>query len=212
MSDVPKWREDVAADVHRQRIYWYCIPIGFVFGAFVGAKTGQPLLCLVLGPIVMTAIGLGLYHTLVAGTASLVSGAVLPDDRGGGGVAYSHIEALEARGDIGGALAAWEHAIATNPRAVAARVNAADLYVRKGANPTRAAELFRELQSHEKASDETRRYASQRLIDLYLGVLADEGRALVELRKLADRWPDSPEGRGAARAIADIKASRRRSP
>ena len=46
---------------------------------------------------------------------------------------------------------------------------------------------------------------SERLIDLYLGPLKDEGRALVELRRVATRWPDSPEGKGALQAIANIK-------
>ncbi len=63
-----------------------------------------------------------------------------------------------------------------------------------------------------KSPDETRRYVSQRLIDLYLGPLTDEGRALVELRKLADGWPGTREGDGAERAIARSRDSERYVP
>jgi hypothetical protein len=204
----PKWRRDVAEDVLRQRIYWATIPAGFFFGMIFGAMVGHTLLGMILGPIIMTAVGFGVYRVMVTGVGDAVSGMVVPDARGGAGLAYSHIEALEAKGDIAGALAAWEAEIVAHPDAVAPRMNAADLYARKMSDPARAAQLFRELQSHPHANDETRRYASQRLIDLYLGALNDEGRALVELRRFAERWPNTPEARGALKAIADIKKSR----
>jgi hypothetical protein len=204
----PKWRSDVAEDVLRQRIYWAAIPAGFFFGMIFGAMTGHLFLGMILGPIIMTIVGFGVYRVMVIGMGDAVGGMVVPDTRGRAGLPYSHIEALEAKGDITGAIAAWEAACIAHPDAVVPVMSGADLYARKGDNPVRAAELFRELQSHEHANDETRRYASQRLIDLYLGALNDEGRALVELRRFAERWPNTPEGRGALKAIADIKRTR----
>ena len=54
-----------------------------------------------------------------------------------------------------------------------------------------------------------RRPASQvsthRLLDLYLGVLHDPGRATVELRRMADRFPDTPDGQGA---LAELRRRR----
>jgi hypothetical protein len=44
------------------------------------------------------------------------------------------------------ALALYEHRIALEPRNAAARIRAGDLYAGEGANPSRAAELFREVQ------------------------------------------------------------------
>jgi hypothetical protein len=141
---------------------------------------------------------------IIEGSSRLVAGAVMPS-RPAEGVGYSHIEALEMRGDVDGALAAWEEAIAVSPDALQARVSAAELYTRKAGNHARAVQLYREVQTHSRSPDETRRFATQRLIDLYLGPLGDNGRALVELRRLATRWPDSPEGKGALTAIARIK-------
>ncbi len=40
-------------------------------------------------------------------------------------------------------------------------------------------------------------YATQRLADLYLGALGDDGRAMVELRRLVERFPGTREGDGA---------------
>jgi hypothetical protein len=204
------WRSDVAEDVFRQRIWWAAIPTGFFFGLAGGLKAGHPVLGAIIGPFVMAGIGFAVYRVLVTGVANMVGRIVMPDSTDDMGEPYSHIETMEARGDIAGAVAAWEAAIAANPDAIAARVNGADVHARKGNNPGRAAELFREVRDHPKARDETRRYAWQRLIDLQLGPLGDESRALVELSKLAHRWPDTPEGRGARKAIADIKRARSR--
>lgn len=49
------------------------------------------------------------------------------------------------------------------------------------------------------------RYATHRLLDLYLGVLDDPGRAMEELRRMADRFPDTPDGQGA---LAELRRRR----
>lgn len=197
----PVGQRDVSNDVRIIRLLFYPIVVGIALGLMTGGG-------LVRGLFIAAGLGglsLG-FHALFAGAAtSAVAGAVLPNNRGGAGVGYSHIEALEASGDIAGALAAWEQVIADSPDAIGARVGAADLYARAGQNPGRAAQLFRELQRHEKTPDETRRYAAQRLIDLLLGPLNNQGLALVEMRKLAERWPGTREAEGARRAIAHIK-------
>lgn len=186
----------------------WCVPVGLIFGLAAGFKSGHPILGLLAGPLLMSALGLGIRHVMSTMPGDFIGHAVVPDTRGGTGVPYSHIEALEAKGDIVGALAAWEAAVAASPDAIAARINCADLHARRGNNPARAAQLFREVQTHSNAPEENQRYAAQRLIDLYLGALNDEGRALVELRKIADRWPGTPEARGALTAIGRIKAGR----
>jgi hypothetical protein len=61
-------------------------------------------------------------------------------------------------------------------------------------------------QTHSR--EEHERYVSQKLIDLYLGPLAGEGRALVELRRLIERHPGTREAEGARSAIAGLKGLR----
>lgn len=177
-----------------------CGGVGMFFGMMVRGIGGA-----IVGAIASSGIGFAVYRVVAVGSANAMRDALMPDARGGAGVGYSHIEALEARGDVTGALKAWEEAVAASPGAIAARVSAADLHARRGNNPARAAALFREVLALSGTTPDTQRYVAQRLVDLYLGPLNDEGKALVELRKIADRWPNTPEGDGARRAILKIK-------
>jgi hypothetical protein len=174
--------------------------IGVFWGFFLGGGVAIPVTGILMALLARFAVVL-----IPNASSAAVSSFLLPDARGGAGVGYSHIEALEARGDIAGALVEWERVIGESPDALAARITAAELYSRKSDNHRRAEQLYRSVQTHVKAPDETKRYVTQRLIDLYLGPIKDEGRALVELRRVASRWPDSPEGKGARQAIANIK-------
>jgi hypothetical protein len=174
--------------------------IGMIWGAVMARAPGA-----LIGGVAMASLSRVTVALILKGSSDAVTSFILPDDRGGTGVGYSHIETLEVRGDIAGALVEWEKVITDAPDALAARITAAELYSRKANNHRRAEQLYRSVQAHAKAPDETKRYVTQRLIDLYLGPINDEGRALVELRRVANRWPDSPEGKGALQAIANIK-------
>ena len=118
---------------------------------------------------------------------------------------YSYEESLAVRGDVAGALAAYERRMAEQPADADVRRRAAELYAGEGADPARAAAVFRELRAIPGVAPEHVLYATQRLIDLYRGPLADEGRALVELRRLAETFPNSPAAIHAREAIRRIK-------
>ena len=122
---------------------------------------------------------------------------------------FSREEALAAKGDIAGAVDALEAAIASIPidaqTGVGVRIRTAELYIGKGANPKRAAELLREVQRHASLPPAQDIYVSNRLVDLLLGPLGQPSRALFELRRIADRYPDSSAARHARSAIATVK-------
>jgi hypothetical protein len=122
---------------------------------------------------------------------------------------FSREDALAARGDTAGALESFEAAIATtpleSPLGVSARVRAAELYMTPGGNPERAAALFREVQRADGVTPAQDIYVSNRLIDLLLGPLDQPRRALVELRRIADRYPNSNAAMHARTAIVAIK-------
>ena len=122
---------------------------------------------------------------------------------------FSREQALAARGDITGAIDAWEAAVASTDseslRGVNARIGAAELYMGKGANPKRAAELLREVQRHPALPASQDIYVSNRLIDLLLGPLEQPARALFELRRIADRYPNSSAATHARAAIVTVK-------
>ena len=74
-----------------------------------------------------------------------------------------------------------------------------------GGSPERAAALFREVQRAEGVTPAQDIYVSNRLIDLLLGPLDQPRRALVELRRIADRYPSSNAAMHARTAIVTIK-------
>jgi hypothetical protein len=119
---------------------------------------------------------------------------------------YSYQDALVMRGKVASALESYEAIIAASPGIVDARLRAADLYARQGGNAQRAADLFREVQRIQGVPAADDLYASNRLVDLYVGPLRQPGRAIVELRRITQRHPRSAAAVHAERAIAELKA------
>jgi hypothetical protein len=92
---------------------------------------------------------------------------------------------LAVRGDHAGALEAYDAAMRSS-HGPEPRFQAAEMLFRS-ATPERAAALFAEARRLSGDHRARELYATQRLIDLYLGPLGDSPRALVELRRLSDR-------------------------
>jgi len=121
---------------------------------------------------------------------------------------YSYQQSLVMQGRSADALDSFEAVIADKPAEVDARMRAADLYVREQGNFVRAAQLFREIQRIPTASIGDEVYATNRLVDLLNGPLEDTGRALVELRRLIERYPRSAAAHHARAALVKLKAER----
>ena len=117
---------------------------------------------------------------------------------------YSHIEAIAAAGDIAGALGAYEQVISGDPVAVVPRAQAAELYAR-GADYARAAALFADIRRIHGCTPQQDLYATQRLIDLYDGPLAEPGKSLTELRRIIERHRDSRDAAFARAALVKRK-------
>src|ERR1017187_759664 len=107
-----------------------------------------------------------------------------------------------------GAAAAWEAVAVSQPANPWPLMRAGDLYLRVLGEPEMALDRFRLARDAPGITPEQQRYATQKVIDLYLGPLADEGRAIVELRRLIDKHPGTPEAEGARTAIQGIKSRR----
>lgn len=118
---------------------------------------------------------------------------------------YSLQESLAIRGNVAGAIASYEEIIAQDPGDIEARIRAAELHAGKGGNPKRAAECFAEARRVPGLTAARDLYISNRLIDLLRGPLNDEGRALVELRRLVQLHPASRDAKFARGAIAKMK-------
>jgi len=126
------------------------------------------------------------------------SGSTTPYEYG-----YSYQQALAAKGDIAGALESYEAVLRDSPHALEAHMQAAELYATSG-NAARAIELFRGVRAMPDATAQRIIYASNRLVDLYLAS-NDEGRALVELRRLIEEHPGTDTAQRARQALGRLK-------
>lgn len=185
-------------------------PLGAIIGRVAGSKlgaTGGELLAFTLAGTIFA--GLGVYFVMrmiphlsgAALQASLMpSGSSTPYETD-----FSYESALAMKGDVRTALASFEEKIAAAPANAAVRLVAAEMYMANG-NPMRARDLFREVQRIPEVARRDDVLASYRLIDLFRGKLADPGRALPELRRLIDRYPDSQIEAQAREALAKLKS------
>lgn len=162
-----------------------------------------------VGGVVGYFIGRTIARTLFGAGAQFVTSVYSPSgDTTKYTPTFSHIEALEVRGDLDGAAAAWETAVAEHPDSVLTLVRAADFHLRLRQDPEAALERFLRARALGSGAADTRRYVQQKIVDLYLGPLRDDGRAMVELRRLIDGHPGSREAEGARAALAELKTRR----
>jgi hypothetical protein len=200
------------AGVHRVKAMGYAI---IVFGlslpmfGLAGYKYGLTGWRLIAFTLVMTFTlsGLAAYFGLAGG--SFAGNVAKYVTAGGSNTPYeeqfSQEDALVMQRDYAGALALFEQRIAATPNEPRVRIAAADLYRTYGENPTRAAELYREVQRIPGIAGGHDIYVTNKLADLYLGPLEQPGRALVEFRRLADRYTGTTTAKHALSAIANLK-------
>lgn len=173
--------------------------------ALGGVALSFPMMILA---IMLAALVGGFIQRTVVGTAGKAAlGIVAPS---GDTTAYvptfSHIEALEVRGDLDGAAEAWAHACTMHPANALVHVKAADFHLRLRKDPAAALALYRTARDLPEASRELVRYAQSKIVDLHLGPLGEPGRALVELRRMIEAFPGTREADEARAALARLKA------
>ena len=186
------------------------------FGAVLGVLFGLPLgwLIGVRGPLLFVFAFLSgsllgfLVKRVVTGVSEGVANAFLRILWPSGNSTpyqqtYSAEQALAANGDLAVAMEAYRSAIQRNPHDPEPRLQAAELLFRT--SPEEAANLF--VEARRLCGDNRTRelYSTQRLIDLYLDHLGDRTRAMVELRRLAERFPGSREGEAARTILSRLK-------
>lgn len=191
---------------------WWAGALAFVagfFGALGAIVTGGGISKIVLWSLAAglvggagSAISVGwLSHAIGTGFLSFLqpNGSTEPQ--------FSFQDAMVARGDVAAAIASYERLLQSTPRSAAVCVRAADLYTLTGAseNCQLAVQLYKRVQRLPAVSAQDYVYATNRLIDLYLGKLADRDNGMRELRRLADCYPESAVGQSARRAYIRMK-------
>lgn len=192
--------------------YWVgCAVASFVFAALYGVPYPQRYLVAAAGGAI-GSVTILLGVRLVQSLAERGVTAVLePGGRGRDQAVYSHAEALAAKGNLEAASKAFAQVRAEHGEKASLLRVEAEVQLRADGNPERARELLMRLR---KAPDVTRAdelYATHRLVDLYLGPLGDEARAMAELRRIAERFPGTRDAEGALAEIERRRALRQES-
>ena len=179
--------------------------VGYIFISAIGL-TG---IWFWLGVVGMFVLGRTIAKLMMSTGANLVGSLQNPSgDSTAYTQTYSHIEALVVRGALDQAAVEWEHELAKDPQNVSLRVRVADFHLRTKQDPTTAHAHYLKARAMGAASVDLSRYIQQKLVDLYLGPLKDEGKAMAELRRLIDGFPGSREAESARVALAELKAQR----
>jgi hypothetical protein len=187
--------------------------VGLIFTVLLQAKGYIPgnALLTVLGVFFFFHLGAFIARSVSSMAGGAASSLYTPS---GDSTAYtptfSHIDTLVIRGDFDGAATAWDVAILENPTNPGVIVKAADFHLRERKDPATALSLYQRARQLNTGGDDLRRYVQQKIVDMYLGPLNDEGRALSELRRLIDGFPESREAEAAREALAAIKIGRER--
>lgn len=186
--------------------------IGLLFTGLLQARghlPGHPLVTLA-GGIVLGLIGGGINRAMFAAGEKAATAVYVPSgDTTRYTPTFSHIEAMEVRGDLDGAARAWDTACAEDPTNALTMVKAADFHLRLRKDPAAALERYRKAREMGTGREDLRRYVQQKIVDLFLtGPLTDHGRAMVELRRLIDGFPGTREAEGARQTLDELKRAR----
>ena len=120
-------------------------------------------------------------------------------------VGVSHVEAMMSAGNYDEAASEIDVLLAKHgAEAEVCRVGL-NLHLGPFGSRERGEALLRRMRTENPERYE--RMATQRLIDLYMTQPETHGKALTELRRLATKFPGTPEANGARHAIEQLKRS-----
>ena len=182
-------------------------PFTYIGSGFLPAvPLPRSVLALIIGvPIMLT--GMALFEIVYRWVnSSVAADAMLLHTNADKTVILSQVESRIAAGDAKGATEMFDALIAANGLDDRLCRTAIDFYLGKlDASPARGEDLLRRMRNEQPQKFE--RYATQRLIDLYMSSVETYPKALTELRRLSERFPGTPEAAGAVAAIERIRAA-----
>ena len=182
---------------------------GFIGAALAAKKNLSPVL--VALSALAGAVLLGTWWWFFVTRVSRGAGAALGEfiqpsgDRTPYKAQYSEQDAMVMRGEVARALASFEEIILASPNDPEPRVRAAELYLKNGQRD-RAEALYKSVQRMPRVNATDDVYVSNRLVDLYLQWPEREVRALTELRRLIDTYPDTDIAERARTGLANLKS------
>jgi hypothetical protein len=182
------------------------IPIAAAFAYKLGLHGWRAIAFMAAVPIAVGFLVRTMLGRLMAGSDAAVR-VVL---EGGSSTPYteqySYQQTLVMQGRLNEALESYEAIIAEADSTPDVRIRAAELYIREAKNHARGAQLLQEVIRNPACTPGEEIYAANRLADLLSNHLGEPGKALVQLRRLADRYTGTPTGDRAREAIRVLKS------
>jgi hypothetical protein len=189
--------------------YWIpCAVLSFVFATLARVPLADRLWMAPLGGLIGASVILLGVQGVQLLTQRGMRGLLEPGGRGRDQAVFSHAESLAVRGNVEAASKAFDQVRAEHGEKASLLRAEANLQLRAEGSPERARELLMRLRRAADATRADELYATHRLVDLYLGPLADEGRAVAELRRMADRFPGTRDADGALAELERRKTLR----
>jgi hypothetical protein len=202
------------AEFYIKSVMWSVVPavlsllVFYAFSLRIGFKSSGAATAFILGgAIVVYASSVRLMLRVLKSSEDTVQRVLAGGDTTPYIQQHSYQQALVMQGRLDEALESLEAIIAEPDSPVDVRIRAAELYTREAARHERAVELFRAAIRHPNCTVGEEVYSANRLVDLFTGPLGQPGKAMVELRRLADRYPGSQIGDNARNALRVLKGT-----
>lgn len=177
--------------------YWVgCTVLSYVFATLYRVPLPGRYGVAVTGGVIGASVILLGVRAVQALTQRGALAVLEPGGRGRERAVYSHAEALAVRGNAEAASKVFDEVRAEHGEKAALLRAEAEMQLRADGSPERARKLLMRLRKAPDATRADELYATHRLVDLYLGPLVDEARAMSELRRLAERFPGTRDAEG----------------
>jgi hypothetical protein len=195
---------DAATRAQKMHVWGWSLYAGIPFGVGVGLLTGHFVLGVLLGPVIIFGVVTGISNASGRGASVLYTptGATTPRRR-----EYSRAKALEVRGEYEAAIKAYEVEVLDAPRVAEPYFCIARLFRDELGELNAAINWFRRAQREAVLSTGEAIRTHRELAEIFLHILREPTRAAPELARLAEEYPHTPDGKWAARELAEIKES-----
>lgn len=203
---------DSAADIRLGFVSGWGTLLGYAVGGLagwaLGARYGWPLLPAVVVGAIMGRLAITGSLLLLIEAAGRLGGLVYAPSGAStpARAQYSRAAALAARGRLDEALTAYLAHVADHPADPVPYLRLARLFREQMGDPAEAIRWFRAARDAEGADEDVARLATREIIETFTNRLGETGRAVPELARLTERFPESPDGRWAAARLRELKA------
>jgi hypothetical protein len=198
---------DAVGRAYRFKILGWSLFGGLPMGAAAGYAAGHMILGMLLAPLLIFTVA-----WIVAGAAG--KGATLLHSPSGSSTPrkkeYSRAEALAVRGEFQAAIDAYELEVLEAPKEGEPYLRIARLY------RDRVGDMGKALRWFKKATEEGRLSKGQEILtrremaELLIHRMGEPQRAAPDLARLAEAFPNTPDGEWAREELARIKEEMRR--